>query len=39
MLSCAQHCCRPLKKTMLMDHCPREDRGFWNAADSITRFG
>ena len=38
-LSCAQHCCRPIKKSLLMDFCARENRGFWNAVDSITRFG
>jgi len=38
-MSCAQHCCRPIKKSLLMDFCARENRGFWNAVDSITRFG
>ena len=38
-LSCAQHCCRPLKKSILMDFSERRHRGGWNAVDSITRFG
>jgi MFS family permease len=38
-VSCAQHCCRPIKKSLLMDFCARENRGFWNAVDSVTRFG
>merc|ERR1711988_1982131 len=38
-ISCAQHCCRPLKKSILMDFSRRQERGGWNAVDSITRFG
>ena len=38
-ISCAQHCCRPLKKSILMDFSHRQERGGWNAVDSITRFG
>lgn len=29
----------PLHKSILMDHCPKNSRGRWNAADSIVTFG
>ena len=35
----AQHMCRPLKKSALMDHVPYASRGKWNAVDGVTRFG
>ncbi|KAH8061803.1 major facilitator superfamily-like protein [Aureococcus anophagefferens] len=39
LLTNAQHMCRPLKKSALMDHVPYGDRGKWNAVDGVTRFG
>ncbi|KAK3259990.1 hypothetical protein CYMTET_31037, partial [Cymbomonas tetramitiformis] len=39
LMSTAQHCCRPLKKSVLMDYAPRHTRARWNSLDSITRFG
>ena len=38
-VSTAQHCCRPLKKGILMDFVPKKTRSRWNALDSVTRFG
>ena len=38
-LSTAQHCCRPLKKSILMDYVSKETRARWNSLDSVTRFG
>jgi len=38
-MSTAQHCCRPLKKGILMDFVPKKSRSRWNALDSVTRFG
>jgi len=38
-LSSAQHCTRPLKKSILMDYVPKKTRARWNSIDSITRFG
>merc|ERR1719424_894658 len=38
-LTCLQHCCRPIKKSILMDFSKKKSRGGWNAVDSITRFG
>ena len=37
--STAQHCCRPLKKSILMDYVTKETRARWNSLDSVTRFG
>lgn len=34
-----QHCCRPLKKSILMDYTTKKTRGRWNSLDSVTRFG
>lgn len=34
-----QHCCRPLKKSILMDYTTKRTRGRWNSLDSVTRFG
>jgi len=39
VLSSAQHCTRPLKKSILMDYVPKKTRARWNSIDSITRFG
>eukprot|EP00756_Hemistasia_phaeocysticola_P018858 Hpha_TRINITY_DN15624_c4_g4::TRINITY_DN15624_c4_g4_i1::g.99228::m.99228 len=39
LVSTLQHCCRPLKKSILMDHVPRSERAKWNSVDSVTRFG
>ena len=39
LVTCAQHMCRPLKKSALMDHVPYASRGKWNAIDGVTRFG
>jgi len=38
-LATAQKATKPLKKSVLMDFCPRRLRGTWNAIDSVTRFG
>eukprot|EP00038_Savillea_parva_P007323 m.169300 g.169300 ORF g.169300 m.169300 type:complete len:624 (-) comp13085_c0_seq1:115-1986(-) len=38
-LSTFQHCCRPLKKSILMDYTRKSTRGRWNSLDSVTRFG
>ena len=38
-MTCLQHCCRPIKKSILMDWSEKRHRGGWNAVDSITRFG
>lgn len=38
-ISTAQHCVRPLKKSILMDYVPVHQRGRWNSLDSVTRFG
>ena len=39
VLSTAQHCTRPLKKSILMDYVPKRTRARWNSVDSVTRFG
>lgn len=39
VVSTAQHCCRPIKKSILMDYAPKGERGRWNSLDSVTRFG
>ena len=38
-ISTAQHCVRPLKKSILMDYVQKEQRARWNSLDSVTRFG
>jgi hypothetical protein len=38
-ISTFQHCCRPLKKSILMDYPRKSTRGRWNSLDSVTRFG
>ncbi len=38
-ISTAQHCVRPLKKSILMDFIKQGQRGRWNSLDSVTRFG
>ena len=38
-ISTAQHCVRPLKKSILMDYVPKHQRARWNSLDSVTRFG
>lgn len=38
-LSTFQHCCRPLKKSILMDFTEKKTRAKWNSLDSVTRFG
>jgi hypothetical protein len=38
-ISTFQHCCRPLKKSVLMDYTRKSTRGRWNSLDSVTRFG
>eukprot|EP00039_Didymoeca_costata_P013332 m.201171 g.201171 ORF g.201171 m.201171 type:complete len:555 (+) comp15743_c0_seq10:141-1805(+) len=39
IISTLQHCCRPLKKGILMDYVPKQTRARWNSFDSVTRFG
>ena len=38
-VSTCQHCCRPIKKGILMDYVPKKTRARWNSFDSVTRFG
>lgn len=33
------NCCSPLRKSILMDFTKKNERGFWNSIDGVTRFG